>query len=603
MKTCFLIIVWLQSIFLFSQSTIGTNGFQFEVSDTDINTKFSEVGTGFFKGKLIMVSSKKIGVLAKIDPNTNEAYKELYCLDTLGNGVLANPLLFSRILNTNDSEDQLTFSPDQKTVYYSRSNKANSLEFKLYRAILEADSHGNWIHEELLDFNSENVSIENPFISPKGDRLYFSANMPDAIGGYDIYVSDINPDGTLSSPKNLGKKINTTLDDKHPYVSLDNDYLFFASKGHEGLGGFDFFASKISYNKYHTPKNLGNSINTEYDEIAYFNANKSSGYFSSNRKEENGFDIFYFTFKHIKQTIEGKILDSNTKATLPGTIVILKDKNQKEIDQIITDEDGSYLFDVNPLESYTITTKKSGFKDATFDFTSHKNEETTYSKDLEISVSEPVIAEVNNELRIIVEKVHFDFAKYSIQEASHVTLNNIIEILNKHPKIKLAINAHTDNIGSDAFNLNLSKKRAKSTLDYLVKNGIAKNRLFSVGHGERNPLIDCKNRCSKKDLQTNRRVEFVILNASPENTLNTTNKTGNYHIIAGSFSIEKNCIKLVDRLKAEGFISARKIGKNKNGLFLVAYSSYENKSEAIKALETIRIINNEKAWLKFKKLD
>ncbi|MDO5972389.1 OmpA family protein [Flavivirga aquimarina] len=517
MKVYFIIILWLQSALLFSQSTIGSNGFQFKTFNTDINTEFSEIGTGFFKGKLIIVSSKKIGDLAKIDPKTNEAYKELYCLDTLGNGALGEPMLFSRILNTNNSEDQVSFSPDQNTIYYSRSNKENSLEFKLYRATLEKDSHGNWINETLLHFNSENVSIENPFVNSKGNKLYFSANMPDAIGGYDIYVSDINPDGTLSNPKNLGGKINTAFDDKYPYIYTDEDEvsLFFASKGHESLGGFDLFSSKISNNTYHTPKNLGNTINTEYDEIAYFNANKKTGYFSSNRKGGNSFDIYYFTSNNIRQTIEGKILDFNTKAILPGTTVTLKDKNQKEIDQLISDKDGAYKFDVAPLESYTITTKKSGFNDGTFYFTANKNEETTYNKDLEITTIDPVIAEVNNELRIVVENIFFDFAKHNIKEASHTTLNEIITVLNKHPEIKLAINAHTDNIGTDAFNLYLSEKRAESTLNYLIKNGIAKNRLVPKGYGEGKPLIDCKNLCSKKDMQTNRRVEFVIINNTP----------------------------------------------------------------------------------------
>ncbi|GAA3646700.1 OmpA family protein [Flavivirga jejuensis] len=520
MKVYFIIIIWFQSILLFGQTTIETkptienNGFKFKVSNTNINTKFSEIGSGFFKCKLIMVSSKKIGDLTKKDPNTNEAYKELYCLDTLGYGKLSNPLLFSRVLNTNDSEGQISFSPDQKTVYYSRSSKANSLEYKIYKAVLEEGSNGNWINEELLSFNSENVSIENPFVSPKGDQLYFSANMPDAIGGYDIYVVDINADGTLGTPKNLGKKINTPFDDKHPYIFKDDTHLYFASKGHENMGGFDLFTSKISNNKYHTPKNLGNTINTEYDEIAYFNASSSSGYFSSNRKEENGFDIYYFTLDQINQTIEGEILDFNTKKVVSNTIVILKDENQKEIDQLITGEDGTYKFDISPLKSYTITTKKSNFKDTSFDFTSYKSEKTTYNKDLEIN--EVKVNEVR--VRVDVENIYFDSARHEIKEESYVTLDKIIKILNDHPKIKLEINAHTDNNGTDAFNLNLSKKRAESALNYLVKNDIAKNRLFSKGYGEREPLIDCKNLCTKEDLQTNRRVEFVILDSSPENT-------------------------------------------------------------------------------------
>ncbi|AUP78844.1 OmpA family protein [Flavivirga eckloniae] len=602
MKAYFFIIIWLQSIFLFSQPTTGTNGFQFDVSDTNINTKYSEIGTGFFKKKLIMVSSKKIGVFARKDRNTKEAFKELYCVDTLGNGALANPLLFSRILNTKNSEDQISFSPDEKTVYYTRSSRKKSLEYKLYKATLEEGSHGNWINEELIYFNSENVSIENPFVNANGDKLYFAANMPDAIGGYDIYVSDINSDGTLGTPKNLGRKINTTSDDKHPYVSKDNEHLFFASKGHEGFGGFDFFVSKIFNNKYHTPKNLGSTINTPHDEIAYFYANKKSGYFSSNRKEENSFDIFYFTIDHVKQTIEGKILDIDTKTILPNTVVILRDKNLKELDKLITGEDGAYSFDVSPSETYIITTEKIDYEDGTFDFASYKNDETTYHQDLELAPIS-LIAEVDDELQIVVENIYFEFDKHNIKEESYEDLDKIIEVLTNHPKIKLAIHAHTDNVGSDAYNLNLSHRRAKSTLNYLIKHGISEDRLISQGYGEREPLIDCKNRCTKEDRQTNRRVEFVIINASPQNTLNKVNQTGDYHVMAGSFSTEKNCTKLINQLKLEGFISARKVGKSKNGLFQVAYASYESKSEARKALETIRIISNEKAWLNYKKLN
>ena len=188
---------------------IGANGFQFQLENAGINSKFSEFGSGFFLNKLIMVSSKKIGALAKIDPNTNEAYKDLFCLDIKEDGDLSSPLLFSRILNTNDSEDQLTFSPDEKTVYFTRSDKDNSLQYKLYKADLQEDSHGNWINHKQLLTNYDNVSIENPHVDPKGEKLYFSSNMSDSYGGYDLYVASINENGTLGKPQNLGPNVNT----------------------------------------------------------------------------------------------------------------------------------------------------------------------------------------------------------------------------------------------------------------------------------------------------------------------------------------------------------------------------------------------------------
>lgn len=542
MKTKFLVVICLISNFIFSQnaqnliasninnsstptalilptnsvssSNIGTNGFEFEVLDAGVNTKYSEIGSGFFRNKLIMVSSKKLGGFAKIDFNTNEAYKELFCLDIDKNGHLSRPLLFSRILNTNDSEDQLTFSPDEKTVYFTRSSKDNSLEYKLYKANLEEGSHGNWVNVELLDINKKNVSIETPFLNRAGDKLYFSSNIPGSIGGYDIYVSTVNADGTLGTPKNLGHAINTTSDEKYPSLSIDGKFLYFSSKGHQNLGGYDLFVSRILNDSYKAPRNLGNTINTSYDEIAYFLATKNKGYVSSNKPNGKGsFDIYTAVKDEIVQSLKGKAIDLETKIKLPNTLVILKDEDNNEVARQMTDGTGAFSFNnIIPFELYTLSTQKDGFKDDAFEFLANRNFNTTYNKNLELHTTEPVIAKVDDELRIVLENIYFDFGKYSIKEESTISLNKIIKVLKDKPDITLAINAHTDIRGNDNYNLRLSKKRAASAVKYLVKHGIDKSRLTSKGYGETKPLIDCKTKsCTDEEHQSNRRIEFVIL--------------------------------------------------------------------------------------------
>ncbi len=532
MKTKLSFIIVLVSFFMYSQgpstlvannnfsidnkssksSTIGTNGFEFQLSDAGVNSKYSEFGSGFFKDKLVLVSSKKIGGLAKIDLNTKEGFKELFCLNVSATGTLSSPQLFSKVLNTKDSEDQLTFSPDEKKVYYTRSNRENSLEYKLYKADLDIENQGEWVNNELLDINKENVSIETPFLNPAGDKLYFSANMPDSYGGFDLYVSTVNPDGTLGTPKNLGNTINTSEDEKYPSFSKDGKYLYFSSKGHENIGGYDLFVSKILSTSYKTPRNLGNTINTPYDEVAYFLATKNKGYVSSNKPQgKGGFDIYTAVFEPVDQTLKGKILDLETQIKLPNTVVILKDEEGNEVSRQLTKEDATYTFDVTPYESYTIATEKDGFKDASFDFIADKTYDTSYYKDLELLTTAPVIAEVEDELRIVIENIYFDTEKYSIKEESQISLNKIIKVLKEHPEMELAINAHTDNKGRDSYNLKLSDKRAESALKYLLSNGITKDRLQSKGFGETKPLIDCKDDCSEDALQANRRVEFVIL--------------------------------------------------------------------------------------------
>lgn len=498
----------------FSQSStnIGPNGFKFDLIDAGINTKYSEIGSDIFRNKLIYVSSKKIGGVGKIDPNTGEGYKELFISDISSNGLLTRPLLFSRILNTNNSEDNLAFSPDQQTVYYTRSEQINSLEFKLYRAELEENTSGVWINHTLVTFNKPNVSIETPFVNKAGDKLYFSSNMSDSIGGYDLYVSVINSDGTLGQPMNLGSTINTIHDEKYPAFSLDNNYFFFSSKGHENLGGYDVFRSRVSKKGYSTPINLGNTINTSYDEIAYFLAGRNKGYVTSNRPGgKGGYDIYTATNDDVAQAVTGSIVDMETQIKLPNTLVILEDIDGSELARTMSNENGVYRFDVTPFENYSLKTFKDGFKDGITPFFSNSGKGITYQKDIELIITEPIITKIDDQLQIVLENIYFDFNKWNVKEESFVSLNKIVKVLNENPEMKLAINAHTDNKGSDSYNLSLSKKRAASAIKYIESKGISKNRLQSKGFGETKPLIDCKNNCSEADLQANRRIEFVIL--------------------------------------------------------------------------------------------
>ncbi len=495
-----------------SVSKIGNNGFMFDIIPTSINSKYSEFGSGFFKDKLIMVSSKKIGGLAKLDPNTNEAYKDLFCLDIEEDGSLSTPLLFSRILNTNNSEDQLAFTPDQQTVYFTRSSKENSLEYKIYKADLEQDSHGNFINQELLSLNKENTSIENPFVSPNGDKLYFSSNMKDSFGGYDLYVSDIKDDGSLGSPKNLGPNVNTPADEKYPSLSLDGVYLYFSSNGHENMGGHDIFVSRILEKGVKAPRNMGNTINTAHDEVAFFLASRNKGYLSSNRPNGQGsFDLYVAKNKEVKQELEGFVFHNESKIHLPNTVVVLKDEDGNEVAKQLTDNNGNFSFGVMPFEEYTISTEKDGYINKTFDFTANEGIETTYSKNLELATTEPVIEKVDDNLAIVIENIYFDSAKWSLKEESTISMGKIVKVLSKNPDMKLSINAHTDNVGRDAYNMGLSNKRAASAVNFLVKNGIDRSRLKFKGFGERQPKIDCKSKCTVEELQANRRVEFIIL--------------------------------------------------------------------------------------------
>jgi outer membrane protein OmpA-like peptidoglycan-associated protein len=490
---------------------IDANGFDYQILDAGgINSKYSEFGSAFFRNKFILVSSRKLGGIAKIDPNTNEAYKDLFCVDMNEHGYLSMPLLFSRMINTNNSEGQVTFSPDEHTMYFTRSNKQNSLIYKLYKATLEEGSNGNWKDEQLLNINKGNVSIENPFVNPAGDKLYFSSNMAGTHGGFDIFVSDINLDGTLSVPKNLGSNINTNEDEKYPSLSKDGRFLYFSSKGHRNMGGFDVFRSKILKNSYKAPRNLGNTINSRYDEVAFILATKNKGYVSTNKN--GSFDIFRSINRKITQSVVGKTVDLETKIALPNTLVVLFDEEGEELSRQKTGTDASYSFDVEPFEIYNIKTYKDGFVEHSFDFVSNRNSDITYRKNLELNPTVAVFKKVRNNIHIKVENIFFDSAKWDIKPESQVSLNKILKVLNDYPDLKIAIKAHTDSKGKASNNLILSEKRAESAVNYLINKGISEDRLISHGFGERIPLIDCKDNCTEEEFQTNRRIEFVVIN-------------------------------------------------------------------------------------------
>ena len=492
---------------------IGSNGFDFSTLDVGINTKYSEFGSGFFMNKFIMVSAKKLGGFAKKDKATGEGYKNLFCLDIKKDGSLKLPLLFSRIINTfSNNEDQLAFSPDEQTMYFTRSTKEDTSIYKLYKVTLEKDSHGNWIEQQLLDINTDGYSVENPFVSPNGKQLYFSSNKPGGFGGFDLYVSEIKEDGTLTEAKNLGDKINTNLDDKYPSLSKDSDYLYFSSQGHANIGGFDVFKSKVTKNGYRSPINLGNTINTKYDEVAFFMASRNKGYISSNKAFGKGrYDIYNFAVKDVAQTLEGVIVDKESQIILPNTLVILLNEEGEEVARQTTADDASYKFDVNPFETYTITTEKDGFDNGSFDFVSNISGDKKYNKNIELDATEAIIAEVKDKMMIVVNNIYFDYNKWSIKDESLVSLNSIARILEEYPEMKIEINAHTDNRGNDNYNMNLSKKRAASALTYLVSKGINSSRLISNGYGETQPLADCKKDCNEVEHQKNRRIEFIII--------------------------------------------------------------------------------------------
>jgi outer membrane protein OmpA-like peptidoglycan-associated protein len=489
-----------------------TANFDFVVTDTGVNSKQHEYGSGFFKQKYIIISAKKVGGIGGTkDPLTGEPHTQIYCATIKKTGDLDRPLLYSRILNTNDNEGTITFSPNQQVVYYTRSLLGDKRNYQLYRA-KDPLKRGQWLEEKKIHFSSSKYSIENPYVSEDGKTMYFASDMPGGEGGYDLYSANINQDGTIDNPVNLGEAVNTANDERSPYVDDNNKYLYFASNGHNTIGGLDVFRARSVKGKFVRVLNLGPTINTPEDDYAFMLANEKRGYVTSAKEGgEGGSDVYKLRLNYNKQLLKGFVKDALTNEKITTAEIKVVDTDGNEVD-INTTKTGEFSAYVDPYEVYTITTNKEGYNQNVLELPTNSATERVFKTEVSLEQTPPEIVEVDGKSMIKIENIYFAFDKAVIKEDSKVSLNKIVNVLNDNPLMKIEVNAHTDIRGSAPYNLALSKRRAASTMKYLISKGISKDRLISEGYGESQTIINCEGReCSDEEHELNRRIEFVIV--------------------------------------------------------------------------------------------
>ena len=492
---------------------IGDNGFKFETLTTGINSKYADYGSSLFMGKFISFSARKIGAIAKKDPATNEPFTKLYCSDILENYDLTRPLLFSSILNKNENLGTVSFSQDGNTMFFTKNMEGNTQNFQLYRSVLNPEKMGEWIEITSVPFNSDDYSVENPHLTKDGKTLYFSSNMPQSKGGFDIFMVSVHTDGTYGKVTPIDGTINTRFDEKFPHFGPEEKFMFFSSKGHENIGGFDVFKSRRTKKGYVTILNLVNTINTPKDEIAFVPATPHIGYITSDKDGGYGnYDIYRITEYVISQKVRGKAIDFETKIPLANAEVKLIDTDGTEVGRMLTNEKGEFTFPISSFEYYTIVSGKEGFfKGSTIFNTDNKT--TEYDADVTLKAMPAPIVETVDKSYIKIDNILFDYDSASIKEVSTITLNTVVATLNENPEIRIELGAHTDFRGRDDYNMNLSDRRAASAMKYLISRGISKDRLTWKGYGESQPVIDC-NSCTEEEHKTNRRVEFIILESN-----------------------------------------------------------------------------------------
>ena len=524
MKKIIILSLLLCASYMGAQSTAGKHSIKL----LDINTKQAEFGVGLLANDKIVFAapSEKVTIIKRVWSENDQPYLDLYVGDIDSTGQIINKKSLTGEVNRRLHEAMVTFTRDFKTVYFSANNyndKEKSIRstvgfdnVQLYKASI--NENGEWVNIQKLPFNSDDFQTGLPSLNKDETKLYFVSDRPESIGKTDIFAVDINPDGSYGEPKNMGPRINTEEREMFPFISDDN-ILYFSSQGHAGYGNLDVFASKIFDNTVSIPLNLEQPINSAKDDFAYIiEDEKHKGYFSSNRTDGKGDDDIYSfnedeeLFIECLQTIQGVVRDKDTQELLPGAIVAILDKDGNQL-QITAahEDDATYSFDVPCNDNYKIVATNEGYlrKELTVK-TVNDIDAPAIEKNIDLS-TEFIL--VGDELLVNIDVIYFDFDKYNIRTDAAAELDKVIEVMNKYPELKIHATSHTDSRGPASYNMRLSKRRANSSVDYIVSKGIDASRLTNEGMGESNLVNDCGDgkKCTEEEHQLNRRTKFRVV--------------------------------------------------------------------------------------------
>ena len=366
-----------------------------------------------------------------------------------------------------------------------------------------------------------------PVYTKDGNTLYFASDMPEGKEQSDLYKIAIK--GTeYGEPENLGDVINTGGRETFPFIGKDNK-LYFSSDGYFGLGGLDVFVSdndRANASNYREVFNLGRPINSPEDDFTFIiNETSGSGYFASNREGGAGDDDIY-SFKRTEkiilscsQKVEGIVMDEQTNTLIANAKVLLLDGDNNIIGQTFTQNDGSFAFGLKCNNPYLLRGSKEEYSTAEKSFGTTNELSKVVKKTLflkkERTLGKPVLATIGSDLVAILglNPIHFDLDKDVIRGDSEIELCKVVAVMKLYPNMKIDVRSHTDSRADDTYNMNLSNRRAQSTIQFLITNGINKSRLTGKGYGETRHVNRCSNGapCAEYEHQLNRRSEFIII--------------------------------------------------------------------------------------------
>lgn len=463
-------------------------------------------------------------------------YEDVYVTFHL-NGKWTDPRNLGANINTNSHDACIAVSPNGKQLFIYKDTRNGDI----YSSTLLDSVTYQWSKLESLGENI-NSKYQEPSVSMTagGDIIFFSSDRPGGLGGLDIYQSRKGSDGKWEDAINVGAPINTPYDDDAPFIHPDGQTLYFSSRGHSTMGGYDIFRCYFENDKWTDPENLGYPINT-VDDDTYFvlSADNQHGYYAS--ANEGGLgekDIYVISMperenmtraavteiklspkipkpvvkmvaiappKAMNPTtiLKGTVTDAATKEVLEAKLV-LTDNTQNEVVSELNSEatTGQYAVVMPSGKNYGLAVERGGylFHSENYDIPS-----STGFQELTLNVELKKIAVGT---RIVLKNIFFDLNKATLKKESTPELENLFDLLEESPTLKIEISGHTDNKGQATYNQQLSQRRAKAVVDYLLKKGVVVKRLQFKGYGSTKPLAPNTTEAGR---QLNRRTEFKIM--------------------------------------------------------------------------------------------
>ncbi len=467
------------------------------------------------ESEIFFTSRRPTTTGGKIDPLIGDYYEDIYYAHKK-NGSWTKAVNMGTPVNSEFHDATIGLSLDGQKLFIYRDNKKGDGN------IYVTEKNGKkWSEPKELPAPINSKSQEtSACYSFDGNTIYFVSDRPGGQGGKDIYKATKNKDGNWINAENLGPTINTPEDEDAVFLHPDGKTLYFSSKGHQTMGGYDIFKSTYEKGRWSDPINIGYPVNTSDDDVCIvLTASGDYGYYTSIKADGKGKrDIYRVAFldeinKPKLTLLKGIISDKKTGTLLKATIEIYDNNEDKLVGTFESNSaSGKYMVSLPAGRNYGISVKKKGYL--------FYSENFNIPKGAAFQVVEKNIQLDKLEVgkKIVLKNIFYDYNKASLRTSSYNELKKIIALLKANPKLKVELSAHTDSRGSDAYNNKLSQARAQSCVDYLVNNGVSKSRLVAKGYGEKYLLISdaeinkLTSEVAKEEAhQKNRRTEFKII--------------------------------------------------------------------------------------------